>query len=141
MATVSNSLEHPTSAAPEIDSELLRRLDTDEAELNTRHPFIAFKETNRSSGAWRVRIQSRHAATAVLYPNAIRLQARAVSEQGKSSFTWSNQVVAGTGNSERLKFRVHVDHGEPAAIEVFPRPVAPKGSTIPVPVKFSWPSA
>jgi hypothetical protein len=141
MSTLSTSLDHATSAAPEIDSELLHRLDTDDPDLNTRHPFIAFKETNRTSGAWRVRIQSRHAATAVLYPNAIRLQARAVSEQGKSSFTWSHQLVADAGNSERLKFRVHVDHGEPAAIEVFPRPVAPKGSVIPAPVKFTWPTA
>ena len=31
---------------------------------------------------------------AVIYPNAIRLQARAVSEQGKSSFTWSHPIVA-----------------------------------------------
>ena len=77
----------------------------------------------------------------MIYPNAIRLQARAASEQGKSSFTWTHPLVAGAGNSDKLKFRVHVDHGEPAAIEVFPRPSAPKGSAIPVPVKFSWPAA
>jgi hypothetical protein len=131
----------PGSEASQIECELLRRLDTDEAALTTRHPFIAYKETNRSSGAWRVRIQSRHADTAVIYPNAIRLQARAVSEQGKTSFTWSHPLVAGTGDSEKLNFRVHVNAGEPAAIEVFPRPATSKGSAIPMPVKFSWPAA
>lgn len=141
MATAPTSLQPPASEASEIECELLRRLDTDEAALSTRHPFIAYKETNRNSGAWRVRIQSRHAATAMIYPNAIRLQARAVSEQGKSSFTWSHPIAAGAGNSEKLKLRVHVNGGEPAAIEVFPRPTAPKGSAIPVPVKFSWPAA
>jgi hypothetical protein len=141
MVTAPTSLPHSASETAEIECELLRRLDTDEAALSTRHPFIAYKETNPNSGAWRVRIQSRHADTAVIYPNAIRLQARAASEQGKSFFTWSHPLIAGTGNSEKLKFRVHVDHGEPATIEVFPRPAAPKGSAIPVPVKFSWPAA
>ena len=84
MATALPSLQPPASEASEIQSELLPRLDTDDAALNTRHPFLAYKETNRTSGAWRVRIQSRHAATALLYPAAIRLQARAVSEKGQS---------------------------------------------------------
>ena len=141
MATAPTTLPLPATEALEIDSELLPRLDTEDDALSTRHPFIAYKETNRNSGAWRVRIRSRQADTAVIYPNAIRLQARAVSEQGKSSFTWTHPIVASAGNSEKLKFRVHVDHGEPAAIEVFPRPAAPKGSAIPVPVKFSWPAA
>jgi hypothetical protein len=141
MVTASTSRQHPASEASEINCELLHRLNTDDDALSTRHPFIAYKETNRNSGAWRVRIESRHAAAAVIYPNAIRLQARAVSEQGKSSFTWTHPIVATAGNSEQLKFRVHMNGGEPAAIEVFPRPAAPKGSVIPVPVKFSWPVA
>ena len=89
MDPIPTSLQPAISGEPEIDCELLDRVGIDEAELSTWHPFIAYKETNRASGAWRVRIQSRQAATAVLYPNAIRLQARAVTEQGKSSFTWS----------------------------------------------------
>src|SRR5258706_15774329 len=79
MATVSTLLHENNPADQGIESEPLRCVDADEAVLSTRHPFVAFKETNRASGAWRLRIQSRHAATAVLYPNAIRLQARAVS--------------------------------------------------------------
>lgn len=136
MATVPSSLHHLDSQNQEIQSEPLQCIGSEEAALSTRHPFVAYKETNRASGAWRVRIHSRHAATAVLYPNAIRLQARAVSEQGKSSFTWNNQLVS-ADNTEQLKLRVHVNHGEPAAIELFPKPASPKSAA--APVKFCWP--
>jgi hypothetical protein len=124
-----------------IKSEPLHSDDGDEAVLSTAHPFIAIKETNPESGAWRVRIQSRHAASAVLYPNAIRLQARAVSAQGKSSFTWTNTAAAGSTSTDKLKFRVLVNDGEPAAIEVFPRPATLKSGASPAPVKFCWPAA
>lgn len=140
MATALSSLPD-TLDEQEIAREPLHRLDTAHAELSTRHPFVAYKETNRASGAWRVRIQSHHSATAVLYPNAIRLQARAIGERGKSSFTWSNAIVAGSGNAARLKFRVHVNDGEPAAIEVFPQPTAPSSRTRSSPATFSWPAA
>lgn len=139
MATLSLS---PLSAAGQgIRSEPLRCADSEPAVLSTKHPFIAIKETNPDSGAWRVRIQGRHAASAVLYPNAIRLQARAVSAQGKSSFTWTNTAAAGSTSTDKLTFRVFVNDGEPAAIEVFPRPstLSPKGA--PAPVKFCWPAA
>ena len=44
MATTSNSLELSRPDTPEIDSQLLPRLDTDETGLSTRHPFIAYKD-------------------------------------------------------------------------------------------------
>lgn len=135
------SIPSPFTHATSIKSEPLRCNDADEAVLSTRHPFIAFKETNPESGAWRVRIQSRHAASAVLYPNAIRLQARAVSAQGRNSFTWTNTAAAGSASTDKLKFRVLVNDGEPAAIEVFPRPATLKSGAMPVPVKFCWPAA
>lgn len=139
MATFSLSPQFPAAAG--IRSEPLRNADGEQAVLNTQHPFIAIKETNPNSGAWRVRIQSRHAASAVLYPNAIRLQARAVSAQGKTSFTWTNTAAAGSASTDKLKLRVLVNDGEPAAIEIFPRPATLKSNDNPAPVKFCWPAA
>jgi hypothetical protein len=141
MVTAPTSPQNPVSEASEIETELLPRLDTDDAALNTRHPFLAYKETNRSSGAWRVRIQSRHAATAVLYPNAIRLQARAVSEKGQSYFTWTYTATARSGNPEPIEFRVLVNDGEPAAIEILPRAAKSNAAIQPPPVKYPWPAA
>lgn len=141
MATVLSSLHTAVPGEQEIAREPLHCIDTDHAEFSTEHPFVACKEINRASGAWRVRIQSEHADAAVLYPNAIRLQARAISEQGKSSFTWSNALIAGSGNAARLKFRVLVNDGEPAAIEVFPQPAAPSSRARSSAMTFSWPAA
>jgi hypothetical protein len=140
MTTVSTSSPRDSAADPSFEREPLRCGDGDAPVLGTHLPFVAFKETNPASGAWRVRIQSRHDSTAVLYPNAIRLQARAVGAQGKSSFTWSHTTVANSGSTEKLNFLVHVNDGEPAAIEVFPATVNWNGSSQP-PVKFCWPAA
>ena len=141
MTTVSTSPETPASVEANIETEPLRCADASEAVLSTRHPFIAFKETNPASGAWRVRIKSRQNTTAVLYPNAIRLQARAVSAEGKSSFTWSNSSSGKLGDPKNPQFLVHVSKGEPAAIEVFPAPVVSNAAPAVPPVKFCWPAA
>jgi hypothetical protein len=109
--------------------------------LSARNPFVAFKETNPASGAWRLRIESRHDTAAVLYPNAIRLLARAAGAQGKSSFTWINTAVASSGRPEKLTFLVHVNDGEPSAIEVFPAAPNLSSAASPLPVKFCWPAA
>lgn len=141
MNAVSTSSHHASPADPVFQREPLRCGDSEPAVLSARNPFVAFKETNPASGAWRVRIQSRHDTSAVLYPNAIRLQARAVEAQGKSSFTWSNTAVASEGRPEKLNFLVHVNRGEPAAIEVFPfTSLSQSGPSLP-PVKFCWPAA
>jgi hypothetical protein len=137
MSTLS-SLASTTTVDFDIEREPLPSADSSEPVLDTHHPFVAFKETHRASGAWRVRVQTRDDATTLLYPNAIRLQARAVSEKGRSSFTWTNPAFATSGAAEPIRFRVHVNDGEPAAIEVLPtNPAAGRAS----PVRFSWPSA
>lgn len=126
---------------PYIDREPLRSATAAEPVLDTQHPFIAYKETHRASGAWRVRIHSRRDATTVLYPNAMRLQARATTEQGKTSFTWTNTAIGSSGDAERVTFRVHVNNGQPAAIEVLPHEAATTVTGMAGPVKFAWPTA
>ena len=140
MASVSSASPVNSPSSAEIESEPLRCLDGDDTVLSTRHPFAAIKETNPASGAWRLRIQSRHAASAVLYPNAIRLQARAVSAQGKSSFTWTNPAT-GSAGTETLQLRVLVNDGEPAVIEIFPQASTQQATGKQTPVKFCWPAA
>lgn len=141
MTTISASSPEIPAATAGFQSEPLRCADCDASSvLNTRQPFAAYKETNPASGAWRVRIKSRSDTSAVLYPNAIRLQARAVSAEGKSSFTWTNATDARPGEPKRLQFVVHVNDGEPAAIEILPAANA-FSAAMPVPMKFCWPAA
>jgi hypothetical protein len=103
--------------------------------------FVAYKETYPESGAWRVRVDSPEAAGAVLYPNAIRLQARATSARGRRWFSWSNAATPATSDSRPIRFRVHVSNGQPAAIEV----VLPRRSKLRAgdtkPLTFSWPQS
>ena len=122
-----------------IETEPLRCANSTPPFSASRAPFAAFKETSRDSGAWRVRIKSRQDTSAVLYPNALRLQARAVSASGKSSFTWTDaDVKRRPGAAKPLKLVVHVSNGEPAAIEVLPNAA---NAAVPFPVKFRWPAA
>jgi hypothetical protein len=141
MTTVST----PSPATPPTDfgfqTEPLRCADASPSILDTRHPFVAFKETNPASGAWRVRIKSRYDTTAVLYPNAIRLQARAVSAQGKSTFTWNNSTDARPVGPRKPQVLVHVNDGEPAAIEILPAAANSYSAATQVPTKFCWPAA
>ena len=140
MTTISTSSPATQSSDLGIQTEPLRCDDASTPILDTRHPFIAFKETNPASGAWRVRIKSRHDTTAVLYPNAIRLQARAVSAQGKSTFAWNNTADTRPVGPRKPQVLVHVNNGEPAAIEILP-PAANTYSAAPqVPTKFCWPA-
>jgi hypothetical protein len=140
MVTLSASSHDINPGDPGIAREPLRCGDTNAAVPGARHPFVAFKETNPASGAWRLLIQSRDTTAAVLYPNAIRLQARAIAAQGKSSFTWSNTAASNGERAQKLNFLVHVNNGEPAAIEVFPATANWHAAPSPEPVKFCWPS-
>ncbi|MGH7957836.1 MAG: hypothetical protein ACREH8_12635 [Opitutaceae bacterium] len=140
MTTVSSSSPDNPPAGAGIETEPLRSTDSSMPFGGSRQPFAVFKETNPSSGAWRVRIKSRQDTTAVLYPNAIRLQARAVSEQGRSTFTWSNSREGRPTDARNLRVVVHVNHGEPDAIEILPPMANAYAIATAAPMKFRWPT-
>lgn len=141
MTTLSPSSTASQAADFDIQTEPLRCPDASPTVLDTRHPFVAFKETNPASGAWRVRIKSRHDTTALLYPNAIRLQARAASAQGKSTFAWNNSTDTRPVGPRKPQVLVHVNDGEPAAIEILPPVANTYSAANQVPTKFCWPAA
>ena len=104
--------------------------------------FVAYKETHRASGAWRVCVDAGDAAAAVLYPYALRLQARASSERGNKWFFWSNDTTHAAPDAPHIKFRVHVSGGQPAAIEVlFPCGKREHRVGEAKHLKFSWPAS
>jgi hypothetical protein len=116
------TLSTPLIEAPASDStmhrEALAYLDAHDAVSNTEYAFVAFKETHRASGAWCVRINSLHTTSSVFHPNAMRIQARATSAQGKSAFTWDTLLTPTISDHRSIKYRVHVRDGQPAAIEI-----------------------
>jgi len=111
-----------------------------DAVLNDDYAFVAYKETDRATGTWRVRIRARHLAGVVFEPEAMRLQARAAAAQGNAFFTWGNGIDPSPGDPRRLHYRVHVRDAKPASIKIDIQlrkadhsPDAPKS------VEFAWP--
>ena len=75
-------LEAPASTDSTL-YESLAYVDAYDAVLNADYAFVAYRETDRDTGAWRVRIRSSQTAGGVFEPDAMRLQARAAGAQGK----------------------------------------------------------
>ncbi len=101
--------------------EQLGYVDAYDAPLNCDYAFVAFKETERDSGAWRVRIKSSQTTGVVFEPDMIRSQARAAGAQGKPYFTWGAGIEPGTGDPRQIEYRVHQAAGAPSAVEVVVR--------------------
>ncbi len=116
-------------------------LEAYDAVLNGDYAYVAYKETDRDTGAWRVRIHSSSTAGGVFEPEAMRLQARAAGAQGKPFFTWGFSMDPSAGDPGTVQFRVHVAGGKPASIEMFVQ-MRKFDSTAeaPVVVSFPWPA-
>jgi hypothetical protein len=110
-------MEAPASTQTQL-IETLGAIDAYDAILNDDYAFVVFKETDRDSGAWRVRIKGRHMTGVVFEPDMMRSQARAAGAQGKPFFTWGNGIEPSKGDARLVEYRVHVADGKPSAIEI-----------------------
>jgi hypothetical protein len=108
--------------APASDSvrtiETLGYVDAYDAPLNCDYAFVAYKETDKDTGAWRVRIKSSQTAGAVFEPDAMRLKAREAGAQGKPWFQWGYSFDPSASDPRNIQFRVQVKDGKAAAIEM-----------------------
>jgi hypothetical protein len=99
--------------------EPLGYLDAYDAVLDCDYAFVAYTETSRDSGEWRVRVQSSQTAGGVFEPEAMRLQSRAAGAQGKPYFVWGYSFEPSAEDPRQIEFRVHVADGKPASVEIF----------------------
>lgn len=112
-----------------------------DAVLNSDYAFVAYKETDRSSGAWRVRISGKQTAGAVFEPEAMRTNARSAGAQGKPYFVWGFSMDPSAGDPRAVQFRVHVKDGKPSSIEMFVQMRKfDHSADSPKSVSFDWPS-
>lgn len=119
----------------------LAYIDAYDAVLNDDYAFVAFREMDRSGGAWRVRITARHLTGVVFEPEAMRLQARAAGAQGKPFFTWGNCIDPSSGDPRSVQYRVHVKDGKPSQIEIAVQlRKADHTADVPKSVVFAWPA-
>jgi hypothetical protein len=134
-------IEAPSSTLSQ-DIKVLAEIEAYDAVLNDDYAFVAFKETDKSSGDWRVRVKARHISGVVFEPEAMRLNARSAGAQGKPFFTWGNGIDATAGDARCVQYRVHVKDGKPSEIEIFVQLRRADGTAdAPKSVQFAWPQA
>jgi hypothetical protein len=140
MNTIQQLIEAPTSDSY-TTYETLGYVDAYDAVLNLDYAFVAYKETSRDSGEWRVRIKSSQTAGGVFEPAMMRNQARATGAQGKPWFQWGYSFDPSADDQRNIQFRVHVANGQPSEIEMFIQLRKFDGSAdAPKSVKFQWPA-
>lgn len=128
-----------TDATHEITP--LGYVDAYDAVLNDDYAFVAYKETDRAGGAWRVRIKGRHTTGVVFEPDMMKSNARAAGAQGKAFFTWGAGIDPSSGDPRCLQYRVHVKNGAPSAIEIFVQTRnADHSAAAAKSVMFPWPA-
>jgi hypothetical protein len=133
-------IEAPVSTAMQ-EIVTLAAIDAYDAVNNDDYAFVAYKETDRDGGAWRVRIKARHMTGVVFEPEAMRLQARAAGAQGKAYFGWGNGIEPSAGDPRRVEYRVHVREGKPSAIEIVVQLRKADGTADAAKaVSFAWPA-
>jgi hypothetical protein len=96
-------------------------VDCYDAVLNCDYAFVAYQETSRDSGEWRIRIRSSQTAGAVFEPAMMRSKAREMGAQGKEWFQWGYNFEPSSGDPRCIEFRVHVKDGRPSEIEMYVR--------------------
>jgi hypothetical protein len=134
-------IEAPQSDAT-LQIDVLGSIDAYDAVLNDDYAFVIYKETEKGSGAWRVRIRARHLTGVVFEPEAMRMQARGTGAQGKPYFTWGNGIDPSAGDARSLQYRVHVKDGKPSQIEIALTLRKADGSAdSPVSLSVPWPAA
>jgi hypothetical protein len=134
------SLIEAPASTPSQQITTLGSLEAYDAVLNDDYAWVAYKETD-ADGSWRVRIKARHLTGVVFEPEAMRLQARSAGAQGKPFFTWGNGIDPSAGDARSVQYRVHVQDGKPARIEIAATMRKADGSgASPVSLAFAWPA-
>ena len=142
--TTTTTATAPLLSAPADDARTLYQtlayVEAYDAVNDDDYAFVAWRETERDSGAWRIRIQARGLAGAVFEPAQMRGPARAASARGQPFFTWGAGMAPSLGDPRQVEFRVHVDQGQPREIEIH---VVMRrfdhSADAPRSVRFGWP--
>ncbi len=130
--------------APDSDASTevtpLAYLGAYDAVLNDDYACVAYKELDRGSGDWRVRIRARHLTGVVFEPEAMRLAARSAGAQSKPFFTWGNCIDPTPADPRSVQYRVYVKDGKPSHIEICMQLRQADGSpAVPTSATFAWP--
>ncbi|KQP21678.1 hypothetical protein [Pseudorhodoferax sp. Leaf267] len=120
--------------------EAMAYLQADDGASGDVHAFLAYKETDLASGAWRVRVKSLQTAGGVFEPAAMVQQAQAAARRGQAYFVWGYHLTPTASDPRRIEFRVHVLNRRPARLELYARlRRADHSPGLPCSVVCDWP--
>lgn len=115
-------------------------VDAYDAVINCDYAYLAYKETDKSGGAWRVRIKGNQTAGTVCEPDMMRSNARQAGAHDKPYFVWGYRFETSPSDPRQVEFRIHQKDGEPSEVEMVLGMRKGDGSAGPVKsVKFPWP--
>lgn len=92
-----------------------------DAPLNCDFAFVAYKETDKDSGHWRVRIHSTQTVGACLEAPMIANKARETGAMGKPFFLCGYKLEPTASDPLQIEFRVYQESGIPKELEIFVR--------------------
>ncbi|HVR51761.1 MAG TPA: hypothetical protein VMS38_18635 [Pseudorhodoferax sp.] len=132
--------------APQSDRwthyDALAYLEASDLANGDEHAFLAYRETSLTGAGWRVRVRSRLTAGGVFEPAAIAQQAQGATARGESCFVWGYRRLPYPADARHIEFRVHVDAGRPARLELYARLRCADGSPAPArSASCAWPAA
>ena len=118
-ATLSRQLiEAPASDALR-SYETLGYIEAHDAMMSGSYAFVAFRETDRLTGGYIVRIASRGTAGASFDPASMRNRCREAAAKNETYFIWGYSFTPSSGDPRQIEFRVYQTAGIPAALEIF----------------------
>ena len=121
--------------------DTLAYLEAYDAVNDDDYAFLAWRETDRATGSWCVRIQGRAMSGVVFEPEAMRKAARAAGARGEAFFTWGAGITPSQGDPRQITYRVHVADGRPAEVEIVAvLRNADHSAAQPRSVRFAWPA-
>lgn len=121
--------------------ETLGYVDAYDAVLNCDYAFVAYKETEKASGDWRVYIKSSQTAGGSFEPAMMKSKAREAGAQGKPYFTWGFTFSTSASDPRQIEFRVYQKDGQPSEVEMFVAMRKADGTgDKPKSVRFAWPA-
>ncbi len=116
--TQNQLIEAPASDAYRA-YETLGYVEAYDAILNGDYAFVAYKETDRASGNYVVKVSSKGTAGATFDPSAIRTRCREAGAKNEAYFIWGWSFTPSAGDPRQIEFRVHQKAGAPVALEIF----------------------
>lgn len=122
--------------------EQLAYVESTDDMISKTYAYLAYKETNASSGDWRVKINGTVTAGTMMDPKMMVKKSEETERSGKESFGWGFALKPreGSNDTRLVETSVHQKEGKPTHVELHlitrNADGSPKEEKV---MKFDWP--